>query len=127
MHLKRLLNTSLGKFFISVLLGLGLATLFRKVCTDKNCISFNGPVISDIDNKIYKYGEKCYKKGWNVDIPNKELVKKAYELYMGKNVQFIHIRAHTNNTDIHSIGNDSADKLANMAIGLEKCPYVSIQ
>ena len=61
MHLKRLLNTSLGKFFISVLLGLGLATLFRKVCTDKNCISFNGPVISDIDNKIYKYGEKCYK------------------------------------------------------------------
>lgn len=61
MHLKRLLNTSLGKFFISVLLGLGLATLFRKVCTDKNCISFNGPVIGDIDNKIYKYGEKCYK------------------------------------------------------------------
>jgi len=60
MHFKRLLNTPLGKIFISVLLGLGLATLFRKVCTDKNCISFNGPVISDIDNKIYKYGEKCY-------------------------------------------------------------------
>lgn len=61
MHFKRLLNTSMGKFFISVLLGLGLATFFRKVCTDKNCISFNGPVISDIDGKIYKYGEKCYK------------------------------------------------------------------
>lgn len=61
MNLKRLLNTDLGKFFISVLLGLGLATLFRKVCKDKNCIAFNGPVISEIDGKIYKYGEKCYK------------------------------------------------------------------
>ena len=61
MNLKRLLNTGLGKFFISVLLGLGLATLFRKVCKDKNCITFNGPVISEIDGKIYKYGEKCFK------------------------------------------------------------------
>lgn len=61
MHLKRLLTTDLGKFFISVLLGLGLATLFRKVCTDKNCITFNGPVLNDIDGKIYKYGEKCYR------------------------------------------------------------------
>lgn len=60
MHLKRLLNTSLGKFFISVLLGLGLATLFRKACNDKNCLTFNGPVISEIDGKIYQHGEKCF-------------------------------------------------------------------
>jgi hypothetical protein len=60
MNFKRLLNTSIGQFFISVLLGLGLATLFRKVCTDKNCIVFNGPVIADLEGKIYKYGEKCY-------------------------------------------------------------------
>jgi hypothetical protein len=60
MHLKRLLNTSLGKFFISVLLGLGLATLFRKACNDKNCLQFNGPVISEIDGKIYQHGEKCF-------------------------------------------------------------------
>jgi len=61
MNFRRLLNTALGKVFISILLGLGLATLFRKVCTDKNCISFNGPVISEVDGKIYQYGEKCYK------------------------------------------------------------------
>lgn len=60
MHLKRLLHTSLGQFFISILLGLGLATLFRKACNDKNCLSFNGPVISEIDGKIYKHGEKCF-------------------------------------------------------------------
>lgn len=60
MNLKRLLNTSLGKVFISILLGLGLATLFRKACTDKNCLVFNGPVIDSVDGKIYKHGEKCY-------------------------------------------------------------------
>lgn len=50
----------MGKMMISILLGLGLATLFRKVCTDKNCIRFNGPVITDIQGKTYKHGEKCY-------------------------------------------------------------------
>ena len=60
MNFKRLLNTELGRFFISVLLGLGIATMFRKVCKDKNCMMFNGPIISELDDKIYKYGEKCY-------------------------------------------------------------------
>jgi ribonuclease HI len=73
---------------------------------------------------VSSYGEKCNKKNWNLDMPNKELVKQAYELYKNKpNVKFIHIKAHTNNTDIHSIGNDNADKLANNAIGFENCPY----
>ena len=73
---------------------------------------------------VSSYGEKCYKKDWNVDIPNKELVKTAYEIYKDKlNIQFIHIKAHTHNTDIHSFGNDNADKLANISIGLESCPY----
>lgn len=61
MNFKRLLNTELGRIFISILLGLGLAALFRKVCNDKNCIVFNGPIISQFENKIYKYGSKCYK------------------------------------------------------------------
>jgi hypothetical protein len=61
MNFKRLLNTPIGKVFISIILGIGLATLFRKVCTDKKCIVFNGPVISDIEDKIYKHGDKCYK------------------------------------------------------------------
>tara|TARA_B110000285_G_C15019881_1_gene561007 strand:+ start:393 stop:1229 length:837 start_codon:yes stop_codon:yes gene_type:complete len=90
----------------------------------------NGKKIAIVSDSEYaikcasSYGEKCFKKDWNVDIPNKELVKTAYELYKNKlNIQFIHIKAHTNNTDTHSIGNDNADKLANLAIGLESCPY----
>ncbi len=61
MNFKRLLNTETGRIFISILLGIGLASLFRKACNDKNCIVFNGPIISDFDGKIYKYGEKCFK------------------------------------------------------------------
>jgi len=61
MNPSRLLNTEVGQLFISVLLGLGLATLFRKVCKDKNCIRFNGPVISEVDGKTYQFGEYCYK------------------------------------------------------------------
>jgi hypothetical protein len=34
--------------------------------------------------------------------------------------------AHTGKQDIHSIGNDGADKLANKAIGLDACPYSKI-
>ena len=60
-HLNRLLNTPLGRFFVSVILGIGLATLFRKTCKDKQCIEFNGPVISETDWKTYKFGEVCYK------------------------------------------------------------------
>jgi len=61
MNLRRLLDSNLGRMIISVLLGLGLATLFRKVCKDKNCITFNGPVISDVDGKTFKHDASCYK------------------------------------------------------------------
>lgn len=91
----------------------------------------NGKKIAIVTDSEYSikcvssYGEKCSKKEWNIEIPNKELVKTAYEMYKNKqNIKFIHIKAHTNNTDIHSLGNDNADKLANLAIGLETCPYI---
>jgi len=88
----------------------------------KNDIKNNKKIIIFSDS-IYaircvtSYGEKCYKKNWNVDIPNKELVRIAYELYKDKlNIQFVYIKAHTHKTDIHSFGNDNADRLAKLAI-----------
>jgi ribonuclease HI len=63
------------------------------------------------------YGKKLDSKEWNDEIPNKELVKELYTSYKNvKNVEFRHIRAHTGKNDIHSIGNDNADKLATMSI-----------
>jgi hypothetical protein len=61
MNFKRLLHSSLGQIFISILLGLGLATIFRKVCNDRNCIHFKGPLSNKVDGKVFKHGESCYK------------------------------------------------------------------
>ena len=70
------------------------------------------------------YGKKCADKKWVDDIPNKHLVMETYQLYIDKlNVSFRHIKAHTGLNDIHSIGNENADRLANQAIGVENCPY----
>jgi hypothetical protein len=61
LNIKHLLDSGTGRIIISVILGIGFATLFRTVCKDKNCISFNGPVIDEIDGKIYEFDSKCYK------------------------------------------------------------------
>jgi len=61
MHLKRLIYGAPGKIIISIILGLGLATLFRRVCKDRDCIVFRAPDIKKIHNQIFKFEEKCYK------------------------------------------------------------------
>lgn len=61
MNIRRLLYTDIGRILISILLGLGLATLFQKVCKDKNCLRFSGPILSEIDGNIYEHNDKCYK------------------------------------------------------------------
>ena len=83
----------------------------------------NGKRVAIVSDSTYAikcvstYGEKCEGKNWNVVIPNKELVKKGYELYKNKsNIHFIYVKAHTNKTDVHSVGNDNADRLAKNAI-----------
>jgi hypothetical protein len=54
-------HTETGKYVMSLLLGFGLASLFRNVCKDKNCIIFHAPPLDQINDKIYKFDNKCYK------------------------------------------------------------------
>jgi len=61
MHLTRFLHTQSGKYIMSALLGFGLATFFRTVCKGKNCIVFKAPPMDEIEDKIYKHQDKCYK------------------------------------------------------------------
>ena len=50
-------------------------------------------------------------------IPNYDYVIKGNNLCKSHlNIKFHHVKAHTSNKDIHSIGNDNADRLANLAI-----------
>ena len=61
MNFKRLLYSDIGKYIISILLGLGLATLFRKSCTKRSCFVFEAPSLKELDSKIYGFDDKCYK------------------------------------------------------------------
>ena len=55
MHLGKFVHTETGKYMMSILLGFGLASLFRTVCKGKNCIIFHAAPLDQIEEKIYKY------------------------------------------------------------------------
>tara|TARA_B100001094_G_scaffold294387_1_gene314966 strand:+ start:5899 stop:6690 length:792 start_codon:yes stop_codon:yes gene_type:complete len=101
----------------------------------KDEIKQNQNIIIYTDSKYViqcctSYGEKCEIINWkksNGEIPNVELVKEVYSLYQASpNVTLEWIQAHTNQTDELSIGNEGADKLANMSIEEEDCHYSPI-
>lgn len=74
-----LLYTDRGRFIVSLILGLGLASIFRKFCEGKNCYSFIGPEHKKIVDEIYSYDSektKCYtfkEKSVKCD-PNKKIM-----------------------------------------------------
>ena len=80
-----------------------------------------------------EYGSRCEKNNWEnkgkkggqrKPIPNLELGKKLYLLCKNNpNISLRHIKAHTDLQDKHSLGNNGADKLANLSIGIKECPY----
>jgi hypothetical protein len=60
-NLGKFVHTQTGKIMMSILLGFGLASLFRVVCKDKNCLIFHAPALDQIKDKIYKSNGKCVK------------------------------------------------------------------
>jgi len=60
-HLGKFVHTQTGKLIMSILLGFGLASLFRTVCKGKDCLAFHAPPLEQIKDKIYKSEGKCVK------------------------------------------------------------------
>ena len=60
-NLGKFVHSKTGRILMSLLLGLGLASLFRKVCNERNCIIFRGPPLSKVKEQVFKYNNKCYK------------------------------------------------------------------
>ena len=48
MGIKRLLYFPYSEIVLAVILGFGLATLFRKSCGNKSCIEYRGPDLEEI-------------------------------------------------------------------------------
>ena len=71
MYLSKFVHSVTGRNLMSIILGLGLATFFRKMCSGKNCIITKAPPLEEIDDKIYKFDGKCYKLEKNAEKCNK--------------------------------------------------------
>ena len=75
MEIKRLLKTDFGSKLLSIIMGLGLATLFRKVCKGRNCMIFKGPPMEEVQKTVYKKNDKCYQFNYeNVDCDTKKSI-----------------------------------------------------
>tara|TARA_Y100001958_G_C21244709_1_gene573983 strand:+ start:3334 stop:3552 length:219 start_codon:yes stop_codon:yes gene_type:complete len=55
------MHTKNGKLLISIILGIGAASIFRKVCTETNCLDFRGPDLQEVKDSIYGHNDLCYK------------------------------------------------------------------
>ncbi len=60
MYLEKFINSQNGKYIMSIILGFGLATLFRQICIGKDCLRFYAPPLKEIDDQIYKFDDKCF-------------------------------------------------------------------
>ncbi len=67
-------NTKTGQVLLSIIWGLGLATMFRRVCTGRNCIVIRGPPSNLVSNTIYGYKDKCYSYTPYISQCNKDAV-----------------------------------------------------
>lgn len=54
------LRTPAGSIVISIVLGLGLASIFKRRCTGDNCRVFKAPAVNKLRGKIFKKDNKCY-------------------------------------------------------------------
>lgn len=61
MYISKFVHTESGRLFMSIILGLGLASIFRASCKGKNCILYNAPPLDEIKDKTFKINSKCYK------------------------------------------------------------------
>ena len=72
------LHTKNGKLILSIILGLGLATIFRKVCKDLECFIYKAPPESEIIDSVYAFNNKCYRyKKNNISCGKKKITINA--------------------------------------------------
>lgn len=58
--IRNIMQNEAGAIVVSVLLGLGLAALFRSACTGNNCIVIQGPDPAEVSKHVYKVKDGCY-------------------------------------------------------------------
>jgi len=59
--IQKILNSNAGKYIISILLGIGLSTIFRNACEQRKCIVFKAVDPGKIKDHIFKIDKNCFK------------------------------------------------------------------
>jgi hypothetical protein len=59
--LRNIMDSDSGAIVVSIMLGLGLAAVFRTACKGGRCVVVNGPPMSDVRDKVYRLDDKCYR------------------------------------------------------------------
>ena len=79
MKINVFLQSKPGVVILSVILGLGLACIFKMSCDSQNCIVYRAPDYSE--KKIIKYNDKCYEPNEHMETcdPNKKIIEYANE------------------------------------------------
>lgn len=54
-------KTDNGIIILSIVLGFGLATAFKKACTGKKCVIIKGPSIKEVQGTYFRIDDECYK------------------------------------------------------------------
>ena len=60
MNLGKFIHTRSGRIISSAILGLGLASLFRRICNNSNCMIKKAPPFNEIVGQTFEYNDKCY-------------------------------------------------------------------
>lgn len=60
-----------GCVAISAILGIGLATMFHRACSGRDCVVFKGPDVNYVTAHVWRNGGECYKYSVHrVDCPD---------------------------------------------------------
>jgi hypothetical protein len=58
---KQFMATEKASILVSVIIGFGLATLFRRACKGRGCVIVKSPPLKDLNKYLYRIDGKCYK------------------------------------------------------------------
>tara|TARA_A100001015_G_scaffold72808_2_gene80770 strand:- start:257 stop:493 length:237 start_codon:yes stop_codon:yes gene_type:complete len=70
MKIKQLIYSKYGKILLSVILGIGLASLFNISCNERSCYRYIAPDTNKIEQGIWQYNNQCYKYKTNIKTCN---------------------------------------------------------
>lgn len=58
---ENIMKDKVGSIVISIVLGLGLAALFRRACKSGSCVVIKAPKLEEVQKYFYKVGDDCFK------------------------------------------------------------------